>query len=107
MVYNNQQTRGYNLIMDEIRYDDIKHDPWGTALSWMGGIADYRWAFDGVMMPEYRPSIVGVNLSEPDYYRDWVGDHIADDMITEDDLDSAYALLNRFASIIEASGRSY
>lgn len=104
---NTQQTDGYNLIMDEIRYDDIKHDPWGTALTWMGGIADYKWAYNGEIMPEYWPSPVSVDLSEEDCYRDQISDWIADDQVTEDDLDAAYALLSRFADIARANGRNY
>lgn len=112
-VLNGNATVGYRLIMSDVRIDDIKHDPWGTAMSWLGAIGDVVYVLTGEAMPEYGPS----PMVNQDNGREYItceggtGQDVLtmydDGRVTIDDMRAAYTILNRFADWAERAGRSY
>lgn len=94
-----------NMILDEIRLDDIKHDPWGTALSWWFDIADVLHA-EGAVIPSgwgFSPGLGATRELEFSNVADmWVAGYV-----DADDLRYAGNVLARFVRIAEVEGRSY
>lgn len=108
-VLNRAASGGYREIMSMVRLDDIKHDPWGTALAYLGGIADIVYGVDGEIMDGYRPSVL-FDLATSIEENGTTGDLYAlyeDGLITTDDMWAAYHILSRFADWAERAGRSY
>ncbi len=95
--------------MDEVRQDDIEHDPWGTATTWLFAMADVVWLREGELLPEYGPSPMG--LTESAITETHAGERILrmydDEDIDRDDINAAYAVLSRFADMATANGRGY
>lgn len=112
-VLNSNATAGYREIMSDVRIDDIKYDPWGTALHWLGAIGDVIYVLTGEAMPEYGPSPM-VNQDNGREYITCEGG-TGQDLLAQydggnytiDDMRAAYTILNRFADWAERAGRSY
>lgn len=52
--------KGVSALRHRIRMDDIKHDPWGTAMGWHSAIARVLHALDPNLVPanwEYQRSV--------------------------------------------------
>lgn len=105
MHVNRLESEGYNAIMGEVRLADDPGDPWGSNIAWLFGIADFLYAMNGEIMPEYRPSPMGVDLEEPTYEMEALFSiyvHAEDD-----DLRRVYTILSRRDSILRVLGKNY
>ena len=65
-----------NPILSMMRDDDIAHDPFGTAMSWLGSVCDVLYDADPNMVPHecgYSPGMGGPEVpngsGEPEPYR--------------------------------------
>lgn len=108
-MLNRNATSGYRDIVTMVREDDIKHDPWGTAMHWLSALADMVYGVDGEILDGYKPSdmfSLGVyreeNATVGDLY-----DMYEDGHVTTDDMCAAYKILYRFTDWCELAGRSY
>lgn len=98
---------GYAVLMGEVRLGDF-YDPWGTALAWMGAIADVMYLRFGEVMPEFVPAAgLSIPAIENDYPAGMVLDMLDSGEIDEDAMTSAYTVLNRYADWARAAGRDY
>lgn len=103
-------TSGYRAIMQMVREDDVKYDPWGTALGWLGVIGDVVKGLEGRNMPEYLPGAFSVTrdcIVANNAYGQDVLDGLDNGTWTLADLESAYTILNRFADWVRLAGRDY
>jgi hypothetical protein len=94
-----------NRVLQEMRLDDWRYDPWGTGMSWLGSVCDYALVSGWEILPEcgYRPGAFergGVDLS----FNPLVG---WDEPVTEAELVEAQRILSRYIDWVVAAGRSY
>jgi len=102
---SNLESEGYNAIMGEVRLFDDPADPWGSNIGWLFALADYMWAIEGQILPGYHPSLMGVNLEDPNYE---LGTLInISNEFTGDDVRRAYTILKRRDSILRVLGENY
>lgn len=95
-------------ILAMVREDDIRHDPWGTALAWWFAIADLmvEWA------PPYPPAdwqfrqAMGGADTEAWGYRE-LSPMLERGEITTHDLLRAGNILARYTRVCELAGVSY
>lgn len=96
------------MILNEIRTDDIEHDPFGTCLGWHFPIADLLTDRNPDMVPaswEFRQALGGSD-SEDYRYQDLV-DWLDYEMVTVDDLVKIGNILSRYVRILHMQGRDY
>ncbi len=99
-------TPGYAALMAEIRMDDIKYDPWGTAIGWLFGIAQTVFLRFDDILPGFRP--VPLAQTDPDGPEEEFLFHALDSgQLTEADLRRAFANLTRFDEWCRIAGRNY
>jgi hypothetical protein len=103
-------------IRERIRHDDIRYDPWGTAMSWRFGIAEALYVH-GEDVPnrwQYRPGLDVERAAQGDDYVTWADEnYLAADL--EDDLERgtfsvrelhhAGDVLARYCRMLEHYGR--
>lgn len=95
-----------NYILFEVRHDDIHHDPYGTAMRWVGAIADVMVS-EGEPVPgewQYRP---GASVDTESYEYETVSTSWLSGYIDIDDITFAGNVLSRFLDYCEMNGRSY
>lgn len=97
-----------SAILEMIREDGIKYDPWGTCMSWHFAICDVmtEWA------PPYPPSEWGYHQAlggvETDSFQyQELTAMMESKEITEHDLLAVGKILHRYEQILEKKGRSY
>lgn len=104
---NYLESRGYNVIMDEIRLGvDFTYDPWGSNGGWMKAIADYMWVGRGEIMPGYQPSLLtslGLNQGDMSYELEF----LISQKPSATDLRRVYAVLNRYDDLLRLVGKNY
>ena len=102
---NNLESDGYNAIMDLVRLYDDPADPWGSNITWLFALADYAWAIDGVILPGYVSSPMGINLEDASSELAELFE-INESFESEDAL-RAYAVLSRRDDWLRLAGRNY
>lgn len=106
---NRDATAGYRDLMFEVRMQDF-HDAWGTALEWLGAIADVVYVEFGELMPECTPAAAlrgREDLEVDSYPTGRVLDMLDDGTVTEDDLRAVYTVMSRYADWVRLAGRDY
>ena len=96
----------YDDLKSEIRIDDIKHDPWGTAISWHFVLCDqlaYRDEIAPLHKWQYRPG--GGNWTDPRQDDDY--QHELFDQCSTSDLVKFGELLSRYTRLCDHLGQSY
>jgi hypothetical protein len=97
-----------NPILDLIREDDIRHDPFGTALGWHFAICDamVEWA------PPYPPpswgfrqAMGGPDTEDPNYVV--LNEMLDAGTITGDDLLRTGNILARYVNVCRLAGKGY
>lgn len=104
-------TPGYNVIMGEIRQDDISYDPWGTAMEWLLAIAEVTYVDSGEILAHYRPSPMRV-IGDRDTLNDshtemMIIDYLDSGSVTLADLADVYRIMGRFDDWCRIAGRDY
>lgn len=97
-----------NAILQRMREDDLRHDPWGTSLTWHFAVCELmvEWA------PPYPPSEWGFRqaMGGPDTenhaYQE-LTDMIEAGEVDPDDLLRVGQVLHRYEAMLERAGRSY
>lgn len=102
---NKLESEGYNVIMGEVRLSDDPGDPWGSNIAWLFALADYMWAINGVILPGYRPSPMGVDLRDCSPELETLFD--LKDEFEDDDVRRAYAILDRRDDILRMLNKNY
>jgi len=102
---NKLESSGYNAIMDEVRCFEDWADPWGSNIAWLFALADYMWAINGVILPGYRPSPMGVDLKDCSYELTTLFD--INDTREDDDVRRVYTILSRRDDILRVLGKNY
>lgn len=102
---NNLESQGYNAIMGEVRTSNDPCDPWGSNIAWLFALADYMWAINGELLPEYTPSPMGVDLGDPSCELDMLFE--IQDKFEDDDVRRVYAILSRRDDILRMLGKNY
>lgn len=102
---NERESEGYNVIMAEVRIDVDPTDPWGSNVTWLFALADYMWAVNGVLLPGYRPSPMGVDLRNPGYELGTLFDLRGE--FEDADVRRVYTILSRRDSILKTLGKNY
>jgi len=90
-------------LMNEIKRDDIKHDPWGTAMNWLFCLCDELELDRGIPTPdhwEFQASPFG-DGTEGNHPRDIMQD------ASDTDLLRFGEVLHRFIASCDAQGLSY
>lgn len=111
-------TTGRNAILDDVRADDLAHDPWGTGIGALFAVADALTIW-GISVPadlDYRPSPM-LTRDDPSwrnigyYLADYPGiGHTIARMLIDGDIDGvlyAARVLNRFDNVCRMAGRNY
>jgi len=93
-----------SYLLALVREDDLRGDPWGTAMAWHFAIADRLWA-DGHYVPaEWQYSHGASAWTEPEaddfYGTECVGQ-------SAEDLLHAGNVLHRFEALCVLAGRDY
>jgi hypothetical protein len=97
-----------NPVLSWMRDDDLKHDPWGTAMSWAFAVCEYLWH---VALCDDIPEGLGY---APGAVRrgDFIEESYADQALAEMPLDTftlvqAAKVLGRYLDWCKAAGRDY
>ena len=98
-----------NPILAAMRDDDVKHDPWGTAMGWAFGVCEYlhHVALADEAIPAslgYQPAAVALGEFDDDSYPDGELVHMGLDTFT---LSMAARCLSRYLDWCKAAGRDY
>ena len=97
-----------NPIIQEMRFDDIRHDPFGTALSWHFAIADALTGYGPPYAPPrwgYRPAAGGPDTDAPEY--ETVCDLLDSGAATPAELIRAGDICARLVRLCRLAGRDY
>lgn len=102
-----------NLILSEVRMDDISHDPFGTALSWQFAIAEVMDS-TGIKIPQhwdYRAGVEARDIEDiidgDDFKSSSVASYLTDNDVRDNDLIFAGNVLSRYVAFCHLSGKSY
>ena len=96
----------YEELCQELRIDDVKHDPWGTAWAWQFTVASVLHFKRETPCPthwEYKPSPMGFDIDPLDN----LTGYYAIGHATTDALLAFGELLHRFVRACEHAGKSY
>lgn len=110
-LFNKHESKGYNVIMDEIRMHDWD-DPYGTASDWFFALAGVYFMETGEALPGYTPSIL--------YIPGWKGDHVPHGygvdrlcefldglLATTEDIKRVFTMISRYLAGCVAAGKDY
>jgi len=97
-----------NPILAEMRMDDVKGDPWGTAMAWAFACAEYLHHVALTEVPaslEYRPARVarGEGYDEESYPEQAIVEMALDTYTVT----TAARVLSRYLDWCKAAGRDY
>lgn len=106
MHINKTETDGYNVIMGLVRDSDDPGDPWGSNISWLFALADWRYLFNGEILPDYRPALgLTVEDAEGSYEFSMLTETMAD--WEGPDLVRVYEILSRRDGLLRLAGQNY
>lgn len=97
-----------NLILELVREDDFKYDPYGSAMSVWFSVADLLVEWGPPYPPkdwEFRQAMSGSNTES--YVYQELSPMLKRGELTADDLLEAGNILNRYVGLLKHAGRDY
>lgn len=95
----------YDDLKQALRQDDLRGDPWGTAIAALFDVCDTLHFDRDATVPaewDYRPSLFG---PLPEDERSYTGEHLPE--ASTGDLLRFGDLLNRYCDLLRHAGRDY
>lgn len=100
-----------STLWDMHYLDDIRHDPWGTAMGHAGALCDVlAVAGEWEAIPAslgYSPGACGPHVEPGDAWAEWYASDLADGSLTVDAAERALCVLSRYLDVVRAAGRDY